>query len=223
MIYELIVTSAKRALQAGRSGFAAVMRTRGMHPELQSRLEALSGYRHLYPQGDPRNPVILTHTVIDSVAGKFSVFSRTVDAGSDYSGRSNKLSHHVACDASEIRNAATSSPAAALKWLEGNERFASRWEDEPREQDPAAPVRFPPSDPAKCIAWEAAAGDAGWAGVLVDRTLKGMPTWIIVPAGVDIIALFAEAMALMEPSKRWGVSFTTHAMSDAGFVWKVAA
>jgi hypothetical protein len=223
VIYELIVTSAKRALQAGRSGFAAVMRTRGMHPELQSRLEALSGYRHLYPQGDPRNPVILTHIVIDSVAGKFSVFSRTVDAGSDYSGRSNKLSHHVACDASEIRNAARSSPAAALKWLEENGRFASRWEDEPREQDPAAPARFPPSDPAKCTAWEAAAGDAGWAGVLVDRTLKGMPTWIIVPAGVDTVALLTEAMALMEPSRRWGVSFTTHAMADAGFVWKVAA
>lgn len=223
MIYELIVTSAKRALQAGRSGFAAVMRTRGMHPELQSRLEALSGYRHLYPQGDPRNPVILTHTVIDSVAGKFSVFSRTVDAGSDYSGRSNKLSHHVACDAAEIRNGASSSPAAALKWLEENRRFASRWEDEPREQDPAAPVRFPQSDPAKCTAWEAAAGDAGWAGVLVDRTLKGMPTWIIVAADSDAGLLLAEAMALMEPSKRWGVSFTTHALSDAGFVWKVAA
>jgi len=223
VIYELIVTSAKRALQAGRSGFAAVMRTRGMHPELQSRLEALSGYRHLYPQGDPRNPVIFTHTVIDSVAGKFSVFSRTVDAGSDYSGRSNKLSHHVACDASEIRNAARSSPAAALQWLERSGRFASRWADDPREEDPAAPVRFPQSDPAKCTAWEAAAGDAGWAGVLVDRTLKGMPTWIIVPAGVDTVALLTEAMALMEPSRRWGVSFTTHAMSDAGFVWKVAA
>ena len=160
MIYELIVTSAKRALQAGRSGFAAVMRTRGMHPELQSRLESLSGYRHLYPQGDSRNPVILTHTVIDSVAGKFSVFSRTVDAGSDYSGRSNKLSHHVACDTSEIRSAARSSPAAALGWLDRNGCFASRWDGDPREQDPAAAVQFPASDPARCMLWEAAAGDA---------------------------------------------------------------
>lgn len=223
MIYELIVTSVKRALQAGRSGFAAVMRTRGMHPELQSRLESLSGYRHLYPQGDPRNPVILTYTVIDSVAGRFSVFSRTVDAGSDYSGRSNKLSHHIACDASELRSAVHSSPAAALKWLDRNARFASRWDGDPREQDPAASVQFPASDPARCTLWEAAAGDAGWAGVLVDRTLKGMPTWIIVPADMDTLTLFAEAMALMEPTKRWGVSFTTHALSDAGFVWKVAA
>jgi hypothetical protein len=223
VIYELIVTSAKRALQAGRSGFAAVMRTRGMHPELQSRLEALSGYRHLYPQGDLRNPVISTHSVIDSVAGKFSVFSRTVDAGSDYSGRSNKLSHHVACDASEIRSAARSSPAAALEWLDRNGCFASRWDGDPREQDPAASFQFPASDPGRCALWEAAAGDAGWAGVLVERTLKGMPTWIIVAADSDAVLLLAEAMALMEPSKRWGVSFTTHALSDAGFVWKVAA
>lgn len=222
MIYELIVTSARRVLQAGRSGFAAVMRTRGIHPELQSRLEALSGYRHLYPQGDPRNPIIHAHSVIDSVAGKFSVFSRTVDAGSDYSGRSNKLSHHVACDLSEIRNAARSSPAAILKWLDGNGRFASRWDDNPREQDPAKPVEFPVCDPTKCALWETTAGDAGWAGVLVERTLKGMATWIIVAADTDTIALFAEAMALMEPSKRWGVSFTTHAMADAGFVWKTA-
>ncbi len=223
MIYELIVTSAKRALQAGRSGFAAVMRTRGMHPELQSRLESLSGYRHLYPQGDPRNPVIFTHSVIDSVAGKFHVFSRTVDAGSDYSGRSNKLSHHIACDASELRSAQHSSPSAALEWLDSNGRFTSRWDGDPREQDPAASVQFPPIDPAKCTLWEATAGDAGWAGVLVQRTLKGIPTWIIVPADSEPVLLLAEAMALMEPSQRWGVSFTTHAMSDTGFVWKVAA
>jgi hypothetical protein len=222
VIYELIVTSAKRALQAGRSGFAVVMRTRGIHPELQSRLEALSGYRHVYPQGDPRNPVIHTHSVIDSVAGKFSVFSRTVDAGSDYSGRSNKLSHHVACDTSELRSAARSSPAAALEWLDRNGRFASRWDGDPREQDPAASVQFPASDPARCTLWEAAAGDPGWAGVLVERTLKGMPTWIIVAVDADAVLLLAEAIALMEPSKRWGVSFTTHALSDAGFVWKVA-
>lgn len=223
MIYELLVTSAKRALQAGRSGFAAVMRTRGMHPELQSRLEALSGYRHLFPQGDPRNPVIMAHSVIDSVAGNFSVFSRTVDAGSDYSGRSNKLSHHLALDASELRNAARSSPAATLQWLQRNGRFASGWEGDPREQEPVSPIVFPPSEPAKCAAWETVGGDAGWAGVLVDRTLKGVSTWIIVPADVDPVGLLIEAMALMEPSKRWAVSFTTHAMSDTGFIWKVAA
>lgn len=223
MIYELLVTSAKRALQAGRSGFAAVMRTRGMHPELQSRLEALSGYRHLFPQGDPRNPVIIAHSVIDSVAGSFSVFSRTVDAGSDYSGRSNKLSHHLALDASELRNATRSSPAATLQWLQRNGRFATGWEGDPREQEPGSPIMFPPAEPAKCVAWETVGGDAGWAGMLVDRTLQGVSTWIIVTADVDPVGLLAEAMALLEPSKRWAVSFTTHAMSDTGFVWKVAA
>lgn len=223
MIQELIVTSAKRALQAGRSGFATVMRTRSMHPELQSRLESLSGYRHLFPQGDPRNPVIQSHSVVDSVAGMFSVFSRNVDAGSDYSGRSNKLSHHLAFDAAEIRTAIRSSPAAALQWLQRNGRFASHWEGDPRELEPAQPVALPRSEPAKCTTWEKTAGDAGWAGTLVERTLRGLPTWIIVSADVDPVDLFVEAMALMEPSKRWAISFTTHAMSEAGFTWKVAA
>jgi hypothetical protein len=223
VIQELIVTSAKRALQAGRSGFAAVMRTRSMHPELQSRLESLSGYRHLFPQGDSRNPVIKSHSIVDSVAGTFSVFSRNVDAGSDYSGRSNKLAHHLAFDSAEIRAAIHSSPAAALQWLQRNGRFASQWEGDPREQEPAPPVTLPLSEPAKCTAWEKATGDAGWAGVLVERTLRGLPTWIIVSTDGDPVDLFVEAMALMEPSKRWAVSFTTHAMSDAGFTWKVAA
>ena len=222
MILELVVTSAKRALQAGRSGFAPVMRTRGMHPDLQSRLEAISGYRHIYPQGDPRNPVIRSHCVLESAAGKFSALSRLLDVGSDYSGRSNKLAHHIACDSNEVRSGLRSSPAAVMMSLENNGVFISRWEGDPQEKTAFEPFPYPPVSPAKCVAWERLAGDAGWAGVLVERTLKAVPTWIVVGANVDVLPLFAEALALMEPAKRWGVSFTTHALSDKGFLWKAA-
>lgn len=222
MIFELVVTSAKRALQAGRSGFAPVMRTRGIHPDLQSRLEAISGYRHLYPQGDPRNPVIRSHCVLESAAGRFSALSRLLDAGSDYSGRSNKLAHHIACDANEVRSGLCSSPAAVMTLLEKSDVFMSRWEDEPQEKPAFEPFPYPPVSPAKCVAWERLAGDAGWAGVLAERTLKATPTWIVVGANVDVLPLYAEALALMEPAKRWGVSFTTHALSDKGFLWKAA-
>ncbi len=222
MILELVVTSAKRALQAGRSGFAPVMRTRGMHPDLQSRLEAISGYRHIYPQGDPRNPVIRSHCVLESAAGKFSALSRLLDVGSDYSGRSNKLAHHIACDSNEVRSGLRSSPAAVMMSLENNGVFISRWEGDPQEKNAFEPFPYPPVSPAKCVAWERLAGDAGWAGVLVERTLKAVPTWIVVGANVDVLPLFAEALALMEPAKRWGVSFTTHALSDKGFLWKAA-
>ncbi len=222
MIFELVVTSAKRVLQAGRSGFAPVMRTRGMHPDLQSRLEAISGYRHLYPQGDPRNPVIRSHCVVDSAAGKFSAMSRLLDAGSDYSGRSNKLAHHIACDANDLRAGLLSSPAAAIMSLETNGVFVSRWDGDPQEKSACETFTYPPVAPKKCVTWERLAGDAGWAGVLVERTLKATPTWIVAGADVDVLPLFAEALALIEPTKRWGVSFTTHALSDNRFLWTAA-
>ena len=222
MIYELLVTSVKRALQAGRSGFAPVMRTRGMHPDLQSRLEALSGYRHDFTQGDPRNSVLLSHSVIESTAGKFSVLSRIVDAGSDHSGRSNKLAHHLALDGSEIRSATGSSPAVTLMGLERSGTFATQWNSEPNEKNPGQSISFPPTEPAQCRDWERYAGDAGWAGVLIDRALRGQPTWIICGRGTHILPLFAEALALVEPARRWGISFTTHAITTTGFLWMVA-
>ena len=222
MIYELLVTSVKRALQAGRSGFAPVMRTRGMHPDLQSRLEALSGYRHDFTQGDPRNSVLLSHSVIESTAGKFSVLSRIVDAGSDHSGRSNKLAHHLSLDGSEIRSATGSSPAVTLMGLERSGTFATQWNSEPNEKNPGQSISFPPTEPAQCRDWERYAGDAGWAGVLIDRALRGQPTWIICGRGTHILPLFAEALALVEPARRWGISFTTHAITTTGFLWMVA-
>ena len=222
MIFELLITSVRQALQAGRSGFAPVMRTRGIHPTLQTRLEDLSGYRHDFTQGDPRNPVLLSHTVIESSVGKFSVLSRIIDAGNDHSGRSNKLAHHMAFDESEIRSAINSSPAATLMGLERSKTFVTHWDSEPHEKPPEQSVHFPPAEPNQCNNWERIAGDAGWAGVLIERTLQGKPTWIICNQNVAILPLFAEAMALVEPAKRWKISFTTHAITTTGFHWMVA-
>ena len=71
MIHELVVTSAARGLQSGRSGFTTVLRTRGIHPELQAKLEQGSAYRHVYPQADARNPRILSHALLQSPAQGF--------------------------------------------------------------------------------------------------------------------------------------------------------
>ena len=37
-----------------------------------------------------------------------------------------------------------------------------------------------------------------------------------------MLPLFAEALALVEPARRWGISFTTHAITTTGFLWMVA-
>jgi len=213
MIVELIVTSAPRGLQAGRSGFTTVMRTKGIHPDLASRLEAASGYRHTYPQGDPRNPVVFSFTNIPSAAGDGWVLSRIGDAGTDYTGRSNKIAHHIALKPDDIRRLAASDPASVLGALATGGGFKTVWKGDPTESTTVPALPMPPSQPAVCERWRAAAGDPGWAGVLVERALKKETTWIIAPPETDILGLFAEALALLSPSQRWQIPFTTFSLN----------
>jgi hypothetical protein len=219
MIYELVVTSVPRGLQAGRSGFTTVLRTRGIHPELGNRLEAASGYRHVYAQGDPRNPQIRSHTIVQTPVGQMCVLSRIIDAGNDYSGRSNKLAHHLAFDAADVAARAKSSPAAVLLAAERSGIFQRQWAGEPREQPTAPAAPNVPVEPGPCAAWARAAGDAGWAGFLVDRALKKEPAWIIAPPGVDLVELYAEALALVNYPQRWSISFTTYALTTGDALW----
>jgi hypothetical protein len=220
MIHELVVTSAARGLQAGRSGFTTVLRTRGIHPELQSKLEQGSAYRHVYPQGDARNPRILSHALLQSPAGQMSVLSSIVDAGNGYDGRSNKLAHHLALDGGEVSARAMSSPASVLMALDHAGGLLRRWSGQPREQP--APTIAPPApacEPKPCNAWARVAGDAGWAGVIVERALRREQTWIIAAADCELIELFAEALSLVPPAQRWGVTFTTYAVGQPDMLW----
>jgi hypothetical protein len=219
MIYELVVTSVPRGLQAGRSGFTTVQRTRGIHPDLCNRLEAASGYRHVLSPGDPRNPQIRSHAIVQTPAGQMCVLSRIIDAGNDYSGRSNKLAHHLAFDAAEVAARAKTSPAAVLLAAERAGLFLRQWAGDPREQPASPAVPSVPVEPGPCAAWSRVAGDAGWAGFIADRALRKEPTWIIAPPGVDLVELFAEALALVNYPQRWSISFTTYALTAGDGLW----
>lgn len=213
MITELIVTSAPRGLQAGRSGFTTVMRTRGIHPDLAIRLESASGYRHTYPQGDPRNPIIYSYTNTPSAAGEAWVLSRVGDAGTDYTGRSNKIAHHIALKPEDVGRLTASNPALVLSALAGSGGFKTVWQGEPAETPAPPALPTPTSQPEVCQRWKSAAGDPGWAGVLVERALNKETTWVIAPAGTDILGLFAEALALAGPAQRWQIPFTTYSLN----------
>jgi hypothetical protein len=212
MISELIVTSAPRGLKAGQSGFTTVLRTRGIHPELASRLEAASGYRHVFPQGDPRNPTIFAYTHRPSSVGEMWVMSRVGDAGTDYTGRSNKIAHHIALQRDDLLPLAQSNPAAVMADLAARGGFKAKWQGDPREahEPPLLPV--PVTPPTACERWARVSGDPGWAGLLVERALNKETTWVIVPAGTDLLALFAEALALVHPDLRWQLPFTTYSL-----------
>ncbi len=209
MSQELHYTSVPRGLKPGSRGFCTVACTLQMSGPLTERLESLSGYQPVYPVHDPaaaRNPINLSHLKLTFGGVSVSVLSRVGPAGLDYSGRSNKYAHHVVLEANER-------PEGGPAWLLSHPGFLqAAWEGEPRVLPEGR--RPPRSDrpPGVARAWQALAGDAGWAGVLAESFLADprRPVFLIFRPGMDLLPLFVEAIALLPPPRRWDVEFSTY-------------
>ena len=105
MSFELLYTSAPAGLKPGTRGFTTVLCTAGIPPNVAQRLETLSGYRHVFSTQDPRdseNPVCYSHLRVPVAGRPTSVLSRIAAYGVDYSGRTNKIAHHVVLESEEL-------------------------------------------------------------------------------------------------------------------------
>ena len=208
MSQELVYTSAPKGLRPGSKGFCTVAMTAGMSAAWVDRLEPLSAYRAIFPLGDPKsdfNPVNFSHWRIN-VAGKTkSVLSYVAFAGADYTGRSNKLAHHIVLEATEQ----TAGGPAWLMLKPGLIR--THWTGEP-QQFPSGPI-LPAGDGNRgnCATWTKVRGDAGWAGVLAESFVfdPAKPAYIVYAPGTDMLRLFDESLSLIDPTKRWQVTFST--------------
>jgi hypothetical protein len=209
MSQELIYTSVPRGLKPGTKGFCTVVITADMPAALVERLESLSGYRPIFPLGDPSagsNPVNWAHWRI-TVGGKpRSVLSRVAFAGVDYSQRSNKFAHHLVLEPEE------QSPAGPAWIMLQPDVMQSVWPHEPQilssgrvVPDSERPLRL-------CTAWAAATGDAGWAGVLAEnyRSHSDKPLYVLYGPGTEVLPLIDESLSLLPPSLRWQVTFSTY-------------
>ena len=95
-----------RGLKPGSHGFCTVVSTQGIPASLAQRLEALSGYRHVFPPQDPNsrlNPVLFSHLIVSLSGRRCDVLSRVCDAGLDHTQRTNKFAHHVVLDSARVR------------------------------------------------------------------------------------------------------------------------
>lgn len=207
MAWELSITSAPRGLKPGSAGFCPVAHTRTMPPVLIERLESLSGYRHLEigTSVTGRNPVVRSHTILRLGGETYHVLSRICDAGRDYSGRSNRFAYHLVLRPQEL------APAGPAVLLRTPGLLREQWDGQvcliPHEKEiPKVTAQCKP-----CTSWERAWGDAGWAGVLVQKFLNDSQknVYFVYPAEVDILKLFEEAIALLPESLRWKVTFST--------------
>lgn len=207
---ELLYTSAPQGLKQGSRGFCTVVSTVGMPLNLATKLESLSGYRHLFPSGTPaaeKNPVNYSHLRF-SVGGRpISVLSRIADYGLDYSQRTNKIAHHVVVDSPMP----VCGPAALLR---DSGVMRDGW-DGVCANVPAPPI-FPAIDsPANpCVTWKRLTGDAGWGGVVASAWLASSPRPVFVifseNQSLELLDLMVEALALLPAHKRWQATFSTY-------------
>ena len=209
MSFELIYTSMPRGLKTGSRGFCTVAFTDGMPPNYVRLCESLSGYVHVYPPHDPKydhNPVAFSHYISGLGGRMYHVLSRVSAYGVDYSGRSNKLAHHVMLSSEECSSAG---PAGVMLT---EPCFVEEWKDEPHLIS-KPPILAAVDDydvfPSK---WKSLMGDAGWAGLLAERFMSNPDdiVYIIFEPGMDVLPLVNEALHMLPAERRWDVSFNTY-------------
>ncbi len=206
---QLLYTTAERGLGGAAKGLQVVAGTPGLPHGAAAAAAELSGYRHAGPPDDPANPVVLMHVKMPPSAGGGQVLVRVNEAGRGYTGRQTKLAR-LAFPAAPLPACGPAAALAAPPFSPG-----APWDGVVGDLPPWTP---PANRPAGvCKAW-AKAGEVGWAGVLAAGVLNRdrAPVALLLPPGDGAetarraLALFAEAIALLPPERRWDATFTTH-------------
>ncbi len=208
MAYELMITSVPKGLKPGSYGFCPVVCTKGMTEPVLKTLESLSGYLRI--EG-PCKPVAYSCCVCDIAGKKVRVLSRVADAEQDYSGRTNKIASHVVLSDRET-GSLNVGPAALC---EENGFFYVAWDDAdtPRYLEPRTIANARVNVPAASVPngeWMRLTGDPGWAGLLAATVFSPQQSVVlIVKPDTNVLRLFQEALALLEPDQRWNATFST--------------
>lgn len=208
MIEEILYTSAPKGLKHGSRGFCTVVSTAGMGANLAERLESMSGYRHAFPLNDPRvsqNPVNYCHVATRLAGKRLNVISRVADAGQDYTGRTNKLAHHIVIDD------VSQYVAGPARLAESGDCFATAWSGQLENRapriigSPSIPKRIPLTH------WKSVTGDGGWAGYVAEQIMASQqPIYVIFAPGTDTLSLVREVLDLLPISERWKTTFSTY-------------
>lgn len=207
MAFQLVYTSAAKLLDAGRSGYGTVARSKSITPLVVSAVERVSQFANM--RGLDRSRVIHVHRRITAGSNRFHILTRIVDAGADYTGRTNHLAHHLVISQEEAARAAARgiTPADVLRqfqWLErwdGNARFFDASGDVPLES-----FRPDGMNSGRQF-WSSVTGNPAHARLL---SWDGAPRTgvLVVPEAMDTLQLLAEALVEFGPQS-WTRSFTT--------------
>jgi len=207
MASQLVYTSAAKLLDAGRSGFGTVARSRSLSPLVVSAIEQVSQFAN--ERGLDRKRVIHCHRRITAGSNRFHLLSRIRDAGSDYTGRTNHIAHHLVVTSEEALRAAAHglTPADVLRQFE----WLSEWTGGPRYFETAGEVALDGFQPdgmsSSRQTWIATTGNPAHARLLAWDSAPRTGV-IIAPPTADRLALLAEALAEFG-TQSWSKAFTT--------------
>lgn len=203
MALQLIYTSAPRLLEAGRTGFGTVARHRAVSGLLAAAVERFSQFARL-PGYDPRR-VVHCHRVLTVGATQYRVLSCLRDAGSDYTGRTNHIAHHLIAEEREVQALAACgiTPADVLlaaPWRES-------WNGGARFLDPADEIDLGALAAPSSQLWQEVTGNQRDAGLpWLPAAQKGC--YLVLPPHVEALQLCHESLAL-KPAQAWNIAFTT--------------
>ncbi len=211
MIYELVFTSYHKGLKSGTSGFTTVAHTTSMPRNYVILCESLSGYQYTYSLSHPlynQNPIAYSHYIFKSGNQNISILSKVCAFDKDYTGRENKLAHHILLHSDE-RN-----PGGPARVMDQGNLFFDKWHMDPHHLEPGR-IQMPVEEEKENYetqTWKKTFGDAGAAGVLARSALEtpNIPAFIIFEPGMPMLPLIEEALCLIPPEKRWQITFNTY-------------
>lgn len=203
MSHEFVHTSVERGVR-GQGGFTLAAVTRGLPSSLERVLAELSGYDFDRTRAVGADATEWAHRILSVDGRSHTVLSRTAPCGNDWSGRPNRVAHHIVVEPHERAEAG---PAWMLAM------FGAFSEEVPVVGERIAGPRLPlgPCPPRRASAWEVAGFDAGWAGVVAQTILDApsAPVCVVLPEEIDLLPLVVDLLALMPVEKRWLVTFST--------------
>jgi hypothetical protein len=199
MSFELMHTSVPRDLD-GQSGFGVAAMTRDLPRPLRDALVAWSDGSELDAAADRA----ISYAVCQVGGAAWPVLTCVTRCGSDWSGRANRVAHHLVL---EPGDRCIEGPIALARAF----RFAS--------EVPEVGLRSPPLLPQPVSGGDATRGvDPAWFELLADRVTAAdaLSLAIRLPRGLDPLALLAAVTARLEPRRRWAVQWSTAPVFHAG-------
>jgi hypothetical protein len=203
MSFEFVHTSVEKGVR-GDSGFAVAVLTRGIPASLEPMLAELSAYDFDRTRAVGADRVDWAHRILSTQGRSYTVLSRTAPCGNDWSGRPNRIAHHVVVEPHERA-------AAGPAWMLA--RFAGFCESAPMAEERGAGPALPQGDesPRPAFGWEAVGLDRGWAGVVAQALLDAPNSvvCVVLPDEIDALPLVSDVLALVPADRRWLVTFST--------------